>query len=302
MNQKLRIMQIKELQQMLMEAYTVKNLNNISLTLINLYKAGNYVTLQKISEIISDFVTVTIKDDGKGFSKLIMLYHPDRTGFHTKEINRLTDENNFDRLLEYSHILKLERIEEIAVSLRSYEDIDYSPVYDWDLETEGFTIINDNEPVEIIKTRTNSELIGYAFYDAIKIREYGHTDIEFPSIYLEDIEEFELSSSDINDLDGVQFCINAKSIDVSNNRISDLGPLFGLINLEELNLSDNQIGYIDGISNLVNLKSILLSNNYIEDITPLFELKKLEYADLTGNNLDIKQINELIESGVTVDH
>ena len=295
-------MQIIELQQMLLEAYTVKNLNNISLTLINLYKAGNYATLQKISEIISDFVTVTIKDDGKGFSKLIMLYHPDRAGYHIKEINRLAAENNIDRLLEYSHILKLERIDEIAVSLRSYEDIDYSPVYDWDIETEGFTIISDNEPVEIVKTKTNTELIGYAFYDAIKIREYGHTDNEYPSIYLEDIEEFELSSSDINDLDGVQFCINAKTIDVSNNRISDLTPIFGLTNLEELNLSDNQIGYIDGIGNLVNMKSILLSNNYIEDISPLFELKMLEYADLTENKLDIKQINKLIESGVVVDY
>jgi len=295
-------MQIKELQQMLLEAYTLKNLNNISLTLINLYKARNYATLQKISEIISDFVTVTIKDDGKGFSKLIMLYHPDRAGNHIKEINRLAAENNIDRLLEYSHILKLERIDEIAVSLRSYEDIDYSPVYDWDIETEGFTIVSDNEPVEIVKTKTNTELIGYAFYDAIKIREYGHINIEYPSIYLEDIDEFELSSSDINDLDGVQFCINAKTIDVSNNRISDLTPLFGLTNLEELNLSDNQIGYIDGIGNLVNMKSILLSNNYIEDISPLFELKMLEYADLTENKLDIKQINKLIESGVVVDY
>ena len=295
-------MQIKELQQMLLEAYTLKNLNNISLTLINLYKARNYATLQKISEIISDFVTVTIKDDGKGFSKLIMLYHPDRAGYHIKEINRLVAENNIDRLLEYSHILKLERIDEIAVSLRSYEDIDYSPVYDWDIETEGFTIVSDNEPVEIVKTKTNTELIGYAFYDAIKIREYGHINIEYPSIYLEDIDEFELSSSDINDLDGVQFCINAKTIDVSNNRISDLTPLFGLTNLEELNLSDNQIGYIDGIGNLVNMKSILLSNNYIEDISPLFELKMLEYADLTENKLDIKQINKLIESGVVVDY
>jgi Leucine-rich repeat (LRR) protein len=294
-------MEIISLQKILLEAYTSKNLNSISLILINLYKAGNYVTLQKISEIISDFVSVTINDEGKGFSKLIMLYHPDRAGYHIKEINRLAAENNFDSLLEYSHILKLERIEEIAVSLRSYEDIDFSPVYDWDMETEGFTIINDNEPVEIVKTKTNTELIGYAFYDAIKIREYGHTDIEYPSIYLEDIEEFELSSSDINDLDGAQFCINAKMIDVSNNRISDLSPLFGLTNLEELDLSDNQIGYIDGISNLVNMKSILLSNNYIEDISPLFELKMLEYADLTGNRVDIRQINELIDSGVAVD-
>ena len=70
-----------------------------------------------------------------------MLYHPDRAGYHIKEINRLASENNFDSLLEYSHILKLERIEEIVVSLRSYEDIDYSTVYDWDMETEVLLLL-----------------------------------------------------------------------------------------------------------------------------------------------------------------
>ncbi|MDD3151256.1 MAG: leucine-rich repeat domain-containing protein, partial [Candidatus Gastranaerophilales bacterium] len=245
-------MEIKELQQILQKAYNIKNLNNISLALINLYKDRKYTTLQKISDIISDFVSVTITDDGKGFSKLMKLYHPDRANYHINEINKLTEQNNFDGLLKYSHILKLEHIEEITSSLNSYEDIDYAPVYDWDVDTEGFSIIYDIQPVEIIKTRIKTELIGYTFYDAIKIREYGHTDIEYPSFYLEDIEEFELSSSDINDLDGVQFCINAKTIDVSNNRITDLTPLIGLTNLEELNLSDNQIGYIDGLSNLTN--------------------------------------------------
>lgn len=287
---------------MLLEAYTVKNLNIISLTLIRLHRSGNFGSLQKISEIISDFVAVKIGDDGKGFSKLIMLYHPDRADLHINEINRLTEENNLDRLLEYSHILKLERIEEIAEALKSYEDIDYTPVYEWDVETEGFSVITDNRPDDFIKDKTSSKSNGYAFYDAIKIREYGHTDIEYPSFYLEDIEEIELSSSDIDDLDGVQFCLNAKIIDVSDNRISDLTPLFGLTNLQELNLCDNQIGYIDGISNLLNLKSLMLSNNFIEDISPLFDMQNLEYVNLTENKLDIGQINRLLESGIVVDY
>jgi hypothetical protein len=293
-------MTIKELQQMLHEAYTISNLNKISITLINLYKTQQYTILQKISEIISEYVAVDISADGKGFSKLMLLYHPDRAGYHINEINRLTDQNNFDGLLGYSHIFKLERIEEVASLLNSYEDIDYAPVYEWDIETEGFSVVTDSQPVQIIKTKTSTALTGYAFYDAIKIREYGHTDIEYPSFYLEDIEEFELSSSDINDLDGVQFCINARTIDLSNNRISDLALLNGLTNLEELDLSDNQIGYIDGLSNLINLKSVLLSNNYIEDISPLFELINLEYADLSGNKIDTEQMDMLRESGVTV--
>ncbi len=294
-------MTIKELYQDLIEAYSVRNLNTISLTLINLFKSQQYTVLQKISEIISDFVIVKIADDGKGFSRLIMLYHPDRAGYHIKEINRLKEQNDFDGLLAYSHILRLERIEEITTSLKSYEDIDYSPVYEWDLSEDGFTIININEPQESVRSETHTDLVGYTFYDAIKMREYGDTDIEYPAYYLEEIEELELSASDVNDLDGVQFCIHAKTIDVSGNRISDLSPLIGLDDLEELNLSDNQVGIIDELSNLKRLRNLLLSNNYINDISPLFELKNLEYVELSGNNVDIEQINQLAETGVTVE-
>jgi Leucine-rich repeat (LRR) protein len=292
-------MTINELRKKLLEAYEVNNLNRISLTLINLFKNKQFAVLQKITEIIGELVTVNIRDDGKGFSGFMMLYHPDRAVYHIREINRLAEQNNFDGLLAYSHIFKLERIEEIAASLNSFEDIDYSPVYDWDMETEGFTIFTDMRPPEKIKTTT--KLIGYTFYDAVKLREFGTTDEEFPSYYLEDIDEFELSSSDINDLDGVQFCIHAKSIDLSNNRIADLSPLEALTNLEDLNLSDNEISYIDGLGFLTGLRSLNISNNLIDDLEPLFGLKNLEYIDLSGNKIDPTQITKLTCSGITVD-
>jgi hypothetical protein len=115
--------------------------------------------LQKISEIISDYIEIKISNDGKGFSKLLMLYHPDRAVYHTNEINKLTELNNFNGLMEYSHILKLERIEEISATINSYEDIDYSPVYEWDLATEGFSIIYDCKPTDIKRTKTSTNLI-----------------------------------------------------------------------------------------------------------------------------------------------
>ena len=293
-------MTITDLQKKLEEAYSIGNLNNISLTLINLYKNEQFSILQKIVEIISDFVDIEISTEGKGFSKLIKLYHPDRSNYYLNEIRKLADDNNFDGLLDYSHILKLERIEEISNSLNSFVDIDYSPVYDWDMETDGFTIIRDNENNQ---SKTHSKKIReYDFYDAIKIRHYGQTDIEFPSYYLEDIDEFELSSCYINDLDGVQFCIHAKTMDLSDNRIVDLAPLNGLASLEELNLADNLIGDIDALGYLTNLKSVNLSNNRIEDISPLIELEKLEYVDLTGNQILSAQIRSLTDLDITVDY
>ena len=295
-------MTINELHLKLQNAYSVKNLNNISLILIDLYKNQQYSILQKIADIISDFITIEITEDGKGFSKFMMLYHPDRSDYHLNEMKKLVDSNDFDLLLEYSHILKLERIEEIAKSLDSYEDIDYSPVYEWDINTDDFRIVHDavGEKKLIIRPKTRKK--GYTFYDAVKIRAYGHTKIEYPSYYLEDTDEIELSSSGINDLDGVQFCIHAVTIDLSDNQIIDLEPLCELTLLEELNLSDNRIGLIDGLSNLTNLKNLQLSNNYIKDISPLFELERLEYVSLEGNKVSIEQINQLMGMGVTVDY
>jgi hypothetical protein len=293
-------MTINELHQKLQDAYSVKNLNNISLVLIELYKNQQYSILQKIAEIISDFITIEITEEGKGFSKFMMLYHPDRVDYHLNEMQKLVDLNDFDQLLEYSHILKLERIEEIAKSLDSYEDIDYSPVYEWDIHADDFRIVHDR--VSEKKIRTNKKRKGYNFYDAVKIRAYGHTKVEYPSYYLEDTDEIELSGSDINDLDGAQFCIHAVTIDLSDNQITDIEPLLDLTLLEELNLSDNRIGLIDGLENLTNLKNLQLSYNCISDISPLFELERLEYVNLEGNKVSMEQINQLIGMGVTVEY
>lgn len=291
-------MTINELSITLSDAYSLENLNKISVTLINLYKNQQYSILQKIGELINDFTAIEISPEGKGFSKLIMLYHPDKLAYYQNEIKRRIENNDFDGLLELSHIIKLIHVEEIATALNSFEDIDYSPLYDWDMETEGFTIINDSGKVK----KHTTQRADYDFYDAIKMRQYGCTDIEFPSWYLEDIDEFELASSDITNLDGIEFCIHAKTMDLSDNRITDISPLFGLTQLEELNISDNEIQNIDAMSNLVKLKTANLANNQIEDISPLFELEMLVYIDLRGNKVDEEQIKQLTGLGIEVDY
>jgi hypothetical protein len=69
-------MTIEELKAKLVEAYTDQNLNKITLTLLNLYKEKQFAARNKIAEIIGDFVTIEIAEDGKGFSKLMMLTIP----------------------------------------------------------------------------------------------------------------------------------------------------------------------------------------------------------------------------------
>jgi hypothetical protein len=294
-------MKITELYGKLKEAWANQNLNKISVTLIRLYKERQFESLGQIAAMISDVVNITVDPEARYFSKLMMLYHPDRGAFHRNEIDRLASENDYDGLLGYSHILLLGRIEEIASTLASYEDIDYSPVYEWDIQADGFTIINDQSGAAREKTTGGRKSRShYTFYDAIKIRMYGKTKIEFPAYYLEDQEEFELSGSEINDLDGVQYCTHAIALDLSGNTISDISLLWGLSLLEEINLADNQLEDIDTLSHLTNLRIIDLSYNAIKDISPLMNLGKLEYVDLTGTKVSRKQKAELEELGVTI--
>jgi Leucine-rich repeat (LRR) protein len=294
-------MKVRELYSKLLEAWSNQNLNKITVTLINLYKNKQFGTLKQIASMISETMDFTIDPEARYFPKLMMLYHPDRGDFHRNEINRLAAANDYDGLLTFSHILLLNRIEEIAVTLTSYEDIDYSPVYEWDINADGFTIVNDQPDYAQEKTTKRSNTHSHLnFYDAVKIRMYGKTRIEFPTWYLENQEEFELSGSDISDLEGIQYCIHVKILDLSGNLIHDICPLWPLTLLEEVNLADNKLEDIDTLSHLSNLRIVDLSNNAIRDISPLMDLGRLEYVDLTGTRVPVKQIAELEELGVTV--
>ncbi len=289
-----------ELHTKLKEAYSNQNLNKITVTLINLHKDQQYGALHQIAEMISESVAIIIDPEAKYFSKLMMLYHPDRGDFHRNEIEKLAVNNNHDGLLGYAHILMLGHIEEIATTLASYEDIDYSPVYEWDMNLDGFTVINDKEPHTEKKYTFRTHKRNYTFYDAIKIRQFGKTTIGFPTHYLEDMDEFELSQSGINDLDGIQYCIHATAMDLSGNAISDISLLWGLTLLEELNLADNKIEEIETLANLRNLRTLDLSNNAVKDISVLLHLNKLAFVELTGSKVSQAQIRELEESGVTM--
>ncbi len=295
-------MEIKELSNKLVEAYSDQNLNKITLTLLNLYREQQYAKLNKIAELIADFVIVEINDIGKGFSKLMMLYHPDRGDAHRKLIVDLEKKGDYDGLLGLSHIFKLMRVDEIAERLECYEDIDYSPVYEWDWGSKADSFsVKDEEPEKDFKARKKHSPRVYSFYDAFRIRIFGNTKTEIPYYYFDDIDEIELSESAIDSLDGIERCRHAVTVDLSGNKILDLNELWGLSLIEELNLSGNCIELIDSLSNLTNLRYLNLSDNKVSDLSPLFDLGKLEMVILHGNPVNRKQIEELEELGVEVE-
>jgi Leucine-rich repeat (LRR) protein len=277
----------------LLEAYSDENLNRITGKLIDLYKNRNYPELRNIANKISKYVVIDEEKDVRCFSRLIMLYHPDRGEFYRNLIRESFFGKNEESLEQHSHILIAGEIEHIKVEhLPEDDDIDYNPEYIWEepydseygFHRQDFSGEDDEqEPEEIEKS----------FYNAVKLREFGHLEVYYPTWYLRDLEEFEMEFSGITSLFGIEHLKHVVLLDLSNNELTDIADLWNLTRLEELYLANNEIGYIDVLSNLQNLRILDLSGNQIDDISPLFELQHLEYLNLIGNKIPKKQIEHL---------
>jgi hypothetical protein len=291
---------IDELYWKLKESYSDSNLNKIAHNLIRLYRDKQFEKLQIIAEIVSGEELTESVTEKQGFSKLISVYHPDRIQYYHNELDKFVTSRDPEILHRLEHVLLILNIEEIVANIESIEDIDYCPEFKWDINEANFTIFTVSPKKSEFKRKQKSSRAGCTFYDAVKTRMYGNTYMEFPWNYLENMDEIEMAESQIDNLDGVEYCIHTETMDLSGNLITDLSPLYGLTMLKDLNLADNRIGDIDALGSLYHLRSIDLSNNAIDDLSPLFELEMLEYIDLTGNKISQDQLNVLNGKGVVV--
>jgi Leucine Rich repeats (2 copies) len=286
---------------LLLEAYSDKNLNSITAKIIELYKTKEFDILREIVNKISEYVSFSDESISKCFSQLVMLYHPDKGVQIRKEIEKIGLNGNQEQLKRYSHILLVKDIEKIIVS-KAYEiDEEFTPEYSWDKETTGYEYYTEEREFSDSDNNTyDEENIDNSFFSAVKRKFYGFLDIDLPFYYLEDHEEIEMTSYEIEDLDGIQYCKHVRELNLSNNFINDISEIQSLKELEELYISNNQIGYIDALIACNNLRVIDISMNNIDDVSALFNLPKIEFVNLIGNDIPQEQIKRLISNDVIV--
>jgi Leucine-rich repeat (LRR) protein len=292
----------KELYHRLLMAYSDQNLNRITANLIQIYKSKHYELIRDISASISEFIHIDTEKINKCFSKLVMLYHPDKGPNYRNEIERNYLAGDQKKQHQLSHILLIEFINELSNEDMIPDDIDYTPEYGWEEDLDGFTYFTDRD-VEIMddyRFTTEEKKRKVSFMDAFKRKVYGNVDIEFYPHHLENIEDIELADYEITSLEGMEFCRNVKRLDLSGNNITELSKLWTLTKLEEIFLADNKISNIDALRNLKRLKVIDLSNNLIKDISPLFFPDQPEYINLSGNEVLPDMLNKLKREGCII--
>jgi len=291
----------------LKDAYTEENLNLISSRLIKLYKEGQYETIISIANRIKMLIKIGENRINRIFSRLIMLYHPDKLNFYLQEIERLYNTGDSTALFNYSHILIMLDIEDDVFNtpLLDFDDL-FPDGQKWGYDEEDLIYFTDLETSELYDGEEPDDwgeyqTISSDFLSALKRKEYGNLQIDLQFYHLEEMEGgLNLADYEIEDLTGIEFCRNISSLDLSDNSIMDLAKLYSLKQLTELYLSNNNIDEIGILYKLEGLKILDLSGNQIDDIRPLYHLDNLEFLNITGNPVPEEQIHELTEQGVVV--
>ena len=164
---------------------------------------------------------------------------------------------------------------------------------------------NDGESDSIIVTINVTDITApnYPLYgrtqqiqDAVVKARYVNSADEVTAAHLADITWFELEDAGITALKAGDFYgfTSLKTLNLSDNSISDISPLGNLTTLLSLSLIDNSISNIAALRNLTKLGHLNISNNSISSISALRNLTKLKDLSMAGNSIsDISALSKL---------
>ena len=293
-------MEIGELYRNLKAAYTPENLGLVSGRIIELFRDKRFDALRAMQKVVNEYTTCQEEKINKVFSRLIMLYHPDRLRQNLERLDSAYRDGDFEALYSMSHILTVQNLEPGHAALSSViTEEDLAEEFGWDEGVDGYSYFMAGEELEA-QEDLEPGMEMRSFLSVLKRRVYGNLNVDFPMYLLEDLEEIEMADYELEDLEGISACHYARAVDLSNNNLTDITELGELKQVERLYLSNNQIGLIDSLYNLSVLQVLDISFNDVDDLSPLFELNYLSYLNVMGNRIPLWQLEKLQLQGITI--
>jgi len=304
----------------LLQIYTVDNLTRITSALIEFYKEKNYTTLKNIAHSIAEYTGLNAKDDtvnlSRYFSKLIIMYHPDKINSYHKTIHQALAQADAKILKPLNHIfITTDLIANYSRSVASqsekrayYQEDNFVP--DPELYADLNNYVFDISELEDANAPDSTDSEFGDFYDFDELDEQDSLDIDreldnfynfegksFSEIYsgykYPDKSKISMINQNLNSLEGIEKLTALTHLDLSRNQLNDIYHLCVLDKLEELCLSDNNIYNLFPLCTLKSLRVLDLASNQIDDISHLYKLQNLEFVNLIGNPLSDAQVDKL---------
>ena len=268
-------------------------LEEVSSSVIDAYKSGDRITIQSYAEALNLSGDGSIK---KTFYSLIRMIHPDRLSAITADYKQARAESDLEKLGKIKQLLEVRRQAE-SVRQNRFE---YQHTETWEAPSDSDFFDDHDADAELFEEdRADS-----GFIEAVKDVIFGNHDFHIEPADLRQIDgSLDIAYCGLEELDGIEYCINIRVLNITGNDISNLWDLQELAQLEELYASGNAIREIEMLAGLENLEILELFDNDIEDLTPLLGMNNLKFVDLRKNPLQSKGvIDELEASGVVVLH
>ena len=97
-------------------------------------------------------------------------------------------------------------------------------------------------------------------------------------------------------LDGIDHCVNLKSLKIGQSDISDLGPIQDLGSLISIHINLSRVKDVSFFKKLHSLRDLDLSFNEIEDISPIVNLDSLKFLALAYNQIhDLPNLSNMTQ-------
>lgn len=109
--------------------------------------------------------------------------------------------------------------------------------------------------------------------------------------------EIYIDNSDLDNLEGVKYCINLIELNCSHNELTSLKGIENCKNLKELDCSHNfNLESLNGIENCINLEYLACQSCKINNLLPLKFLIRLKYLYVMDNKLsNLDNVENLFE-------
>jgi len=193
----------------------------------------------------------------------------------------------------------------ILMATLVFSNMQLAPIYgneSNDIEENTNNQIVQNEEINIEyqnKSSKEDEIINIPdinFKKAINLELGKDENSDITRAELESLQDLSCEDMNIENIEGIQYCINLEVLGLDNNNISDISKLSELTNLWILGLDNNNISDISKLSELTNMWSLGLNNNNISDISALSKLTNMWSLGLSNNNIsDISALSGLID-------
>jgi hypothetical protein len=277
-------------------------LKDLSVQIIDAYRSKNYRVLSAYGRHIMPELTQDKTPPNRLFFMLIKHFHPDRL----EAIRRAVDEayrSGDEKTLGFYANVSRARTE--VRPQRRVEHEKRDETYGYGAEDFGFDFDpgyrqpeEDVDPEDIFDEREEE----FDFLSALKAEHLGNLDMEITPADLAYLEgELVLAGYELQELDGLEYCVNITSLDLSDNEITNIYEVQALVHLREIFLANNHVSDLSPLGELAELEILDVSFNDVDDLSPLLSLGNLKFVNLQGNPLEeTETIHRLEERSVVV--